>query len=163
MRVLLLFLLFFSIGVFASEPTLVYLVRHSEKEAQSQDPSLSAKGRNRVEMLRYYFEKIPLDAVFSSQYKRTQETAGPIAIDHGKELQTIKAQDPGAQIEALQSFSGGTVLVAGHSNTVPSLIKGLGGPDLSIEESQYDDLFLLILSDGKAILQHIQLKAWSSP
>ena len=36
------------------------------------------------------------------------------------------------------------VLIVGHSNTLPAVIKGLTGRDVTIADSQYDDLFLLV-------------------
>lgn len=159
MKTLSLLLLFFGLSLFATDPTFVYLVRHAEKQDQSRDPSLSDTGKARVEMMRYFFAKTPLQVVFSSQYKRTQETVTTIAQDHKLEVNVIKAQDPGAQVAAIKEHSGKTMLVAGHSNTVPALIKALGGPALQITEKEYDDVFLVVLHDDQTYFQHFRMKA----
>lgn len=159
MKKLALLFLFTGFGLFATEPTFVYLVRHSEKETSTKDPSLSLTGKNRVEMLRYFFSEVPLDGVFATQYKRTQETVGPIARDHKRQVTVIKAQDPKAQIEAIRAHKGKTLLIAGHSNTVPGLIKALGGPEFTLTERDYDDVFLVVLHENGPTFQHFRLRA----
>ena len=48
-------------------------------------------------------------------------------------------------------IAGKTVVVVGHSNTVPMIIKALGGPDIgAIPETEYDNLFTVI-SDSTGV------------
>ena len=57
----------------------------------------------------------------------------------------------------LRTHAGQTVLVAGHSNTVPLLIEALGvSPAPSLDESDYDDLFVVVVErGGDARLTHL--------
>ena len=53
-----------------------------------------------------------------------------------------------AVAEAVRKGSG-TVVVVGHSNTIPAIIKALGGPALAdICETSYSGLFLLHAEQG---------------
>ena len=160
MKLITLVMVFFSLGSFASEPTVVYLVRHAEKIADgSKDPSLSEVGQARAAMLKYFFEKVPLTKIYATQFKRTKETVASIGDDHQLAVEVIQAQDPQSQIKAIQNLPGGCVLVAGHSNTIPALIHLLGGPQFEISESEYDGVFMVILDGGKAQFQHFQMHA----
>jgi len=40
------------------------------------------------------------------------------------------------------------VLVVGHSNTIPAVVKALGGPEVTIGENEYDNLFILVPGTG---------------
>ena len=143
-------------SLFATEPTLVYLVRHAEKVDQSKDPDLSARGFERAEELAVFFEKVPIHALYASQYQRTQKTLTPIAV--AKQLQPfiIDAGSPEDLVNRVKQKTGRTILIAGHSNTLPDLIKRLGGPELTIDDAEYRNIFLLILSEGKTTLQQLQ-------
>ena len=50
----------------------LYLVRHSEKQTDSNDPELTPCGEERSESLSVFFEDVPLQAVYSTNYQRTQ-------------------------------------------------------------------------------------------
>lgn len=158
MKTLVTLFLFVSLASYAGEPTFVYLVRHAEKLKDVKDPELSPLGEARVKLLEHFFEKISLDGIYSSQYRRTKQTVESIAKSHGLSTTIIKAQDPDAQIAAIKAKGQGTFLISGHSNTVPALIKKFGGPDLKIDETEYDNLFLLVLdADGGCIMQQFQV------
>ncbi|MGK4567707.1 histidine phosphatase family protein [Flavobacterium sp. 3HN19-14] len=63
-----------------NEPlTTIYLFRHAEKAAMAADPELSEAGKQRAQFWMQYFENIPVDLIYSTQYKRTQSTAFPLA------------------------------------------------------------------------------------
>jgi len=164
MKLVTLIMVFFSLGSLAGEPTVIYLVRHAEKVADgSKDPALSEVGQARVTMLEYFFEKVPLTKIYATQYKRTKDTVATIANAHGLEVTIIQAQDPKAQIQAIMDSPGGTVLIAGHSNTVPALIQMLGGPEFTITEKEYDGVFMVIRHDDNVHFQHFQMHAPTMP
>ena len=141
-------LLIFSPLLFAGEPTLVYLVRHAEKVDASKDPELSERGVQRAEELASFFEKVPVDALYTSQYIRTKKTLAPLAKQQKLKARVIDAGTPQVLVDEIRSKTGQTILIAGHSNTVPGLIKMLGGPSVAIADSEYRDLFLLILDES---------------
>lgn len=131
-----------------AEPTVVYLVRHGEKvdpypEAPS-DPPLTEAGSERADELARTLADAGIDRVLSTDFRRTRETAAPLAEALGLELDLY---DPG-DLEGLArrlAVAGERVLVVGHSNTTPRLVELLGGePGPPIDEpSEYDRLYVL--------------------
>ena len=134
----------------ALEPTTVFLVRHAEKKVGGDDPELSAAGRDRAAELARVLADVPIQAVYASQFVRTRDTGGPLARKAGLEVTIdriegdIAAWAAGFAARLLESHAGQTVLVVGHSNTVPALMQALGAeepPELS--KRDYDDLFVV--------------------
>ncbi len=142
----------------ASEPTLVYLVRHAEKVDDSRDADLSPKGLERANALKSFFEKIQIDAVYASQYIRTQKTVKPVADARGLAVNVVDAGKPNELVSKVMASAGKTILIAGHSNTTPKLIELLGGPVVEIPDDVYQNLFLLILQDGHCVFQQFQFQ-----
>lgn len=136
--------------------THIFIVRHAEKVSGAgvgNDPGLLPEGRARAALLRQMLRDVPLAAVFTSQYQRTQLTAKPTADDHKLPLRV----HPGAEMKSLADtlradFKDQNVLVVGHINTAPELLKELGVElKLDIQDSEYDNLFLVTLDrEGKA-------------
>ena len=106
------------------------LVRHAEKAADDpRDPTLSEAGVARAAALTRQLHGRPLDAVYATRFRRTQQTAAPVALDHGLPVTTYDADAPAAQVAAMLrgAHPHGTVLVVGHSNTVPAIAQALCG------------------------------------
>ncbi len=141
---------------YAGDPTLVYLVRHAEKVDNTDQAGLTAQGQARAQQLGDFFARIPLAAVYASEYNRTQRTAAPVAKAAGIEVTVISAGKPASLVQAIQAAKGKAIFVAGHSNTIPELIHLLGGPKTSIDHSDYDNLYLLVLHDDGALLQNFR-------
>lgn len=155
---LILCLIFLGSPTPVDSPTFVYLVRHAEKVDDSKDPLLNQRGKERAQELVSFFSKNPIDAFFSSQYKRTVHTLRPIVTAQDGELVQIAAQEPQHLVNRVKAMKGKRILIAGHSNTIPDLIKRFGGPDVQIDDSDYRNLFLLVLVEDKATLQVFQLQ-----
>ncbi len=134
----------------AAPPTTVILVRHAEKTAVENDPPLSAAGEARASRLARTLASSGITAIYTTPYARTRETAAPIA----EALQLAPVElDPGPSYAAdlaatiRGEHAGGTVLVVGHSNTTQNVLKALGiGNAPKIEETEYDNLFIVTLS-----------------
>ena len=128
-----------------AQTTTVFLVRHAEKTDGGRDPDLSDAGRKRARDLARVLRSAKLDACISTQFKRTQQTAAPVAASANIKVTTHKAGQERALVKNIQDkFIGKRILLVGHSNTVPQLIKMLGGKDVpTIAESHYDNLFVL--------------------
>jgi phosphohistidine phosphatase SixA len=126
-------------------PDLIIFVRHAEKEAAPKDnPPLTPAGRERaaelVKVVEVLTAKIPLRAIFTTDYLRTRETAAPLAAATHI-APTVTNGDPLAGIRAIH---GGAVVVVGHSNTLPGFIQALGGPaGIAIADAEFQHLFLL--------------------
>lgn len=137
-----------------SEPSqiTVVLVRHAEKQPDGSDPGLTDAGRARAEALTAVLRHSQLRAVITSPLNRTRDTAAPVAAAFGiapVEVGFDSGLDGHIQAVAdrVREINRGTVLVVGHSNTVPAIINALGGPAIAdLCESAYSDLFVLTLS-----------------
>ncbi len=133
----------------------VLVTRHAEKGRFSADPSLSERGVQRAEALSLLPVSEGVRTIITTQFKRTIETAQPLADRLGVEPRVINATARPNDLRSLaeeirDGATKGTVLVVGHSNTVPMIIAELGGPgDVFLTEEDYGDLFILTLdADG---------------
>jgi len=108
-------------------------------------------------MLQRFFEKTKLDMVVASQYQRTRKTVAPMADDRDLAVTVIPAGEPEKLIALIEENRGKTILVSGHSNTVPDLIGRLGCGTVSIDDAQYSFLFLAVLGGKDCDLQIWQL------
>lgn len=110
-------------------PAATYIVlRHGEKvDDGSRDPALGEAGQARAARIAATLRDAPLEAVYATAYRRTQSTAAPAAAAHGLEVRTYEAGSPAAAFaaELRAAHPRGTVLVVGHSNTVPALAAAL--------------------------------------
>ena len=105
----------------ADKGTRYYLIRHAEKDrtnTTNKNPNLNSEGLLRAEKWAKYFEKIELDAVYSTDYNRTQQTAAPSAKSKGL---IVQSYNPSKMYDSIfkKNTKGKTVLVVGHSNTTP--------------------------------------------
>ena len=129
--------------------TTVIVVRHAEKAAEpAADPPLTAAGVARAEALSEAVRGLPVTAVVSTNFVRTRSTAAPLAARLGltPEIVDARAPDHARQVAAgvLARHRGETVVVVGHSNTVPDIVAALGAPKpASICDSEYDNLYVV--------------------
>jgi len=131
--------------------TTIIFVRHVEKVAvPAEDPGLSVAGQRRVaELTRQLVDAdvvAGIDAVYATAYRRTQETARPIADALDLPINTYDAGDTETVLETiLKNHKGNIILVVGHSNTVPELIANLGASKNvpPIEENEYDNIYII--------------------
>ena len=144
--------------------TTFFVVRHAEKlkTPGERDPELSAKGKQRAEKLARVLADVELKGVFSTGYRRTIDTVTPIAKAKGLEVSRYPAgatKQFGAKL--LAGRKGGSYLVVGHSNTVPSMLEGLGVSDeIKLTDDDYDNLFCVIVDgQGKATLRRLHYGA----
>jgi len=81
MKRILVFILFLVVsGVYAQQITTVILVRHAEKSSDgSKDPELTDAGNARAIALAKLLKEVKVDAIYSTGFKRTQNTVAPLA------------------------------------------------------------------------------------
>ena len=136
----------------AARDTLVIVVRHAEKSTDDpEDPSLSEIGKQRAQALAAVLADSSVDAIYTTQLRRTRETAAPLAESLNLEVQVrpidggnsaTYADDLAAHIRA--THEGQTVLVVGHSNTVPAIVKALSGVEVpAIDETEFTRLYVV--------------------
>jgi phosphohistidine phosphatase SixA len=130
----------------AADSVVVFVVRHAEKvEDGSQDPPLTAAGRARTALLARMLSDVALTGAYATDYRRARATAEPAARAAGLEVRLYDPAKPEALAARLRARAG-RYLVIGHSNTVPGLVRALGGdpgPDLS--EAAYDRLYVVLI------------------
>jgi len=139
----------------------LYLVRHAEKQADgSRDPELTEAGTHRAENLASWFEDKGIRDIWSSDYKRTRDTAQPTLARLGLELNIYDPRDLPALGETLFSNQN-NALIVGHSNTTPELARLLCNCDIEdMDESEYDRLIVISVINGETqakIFQQHQL------
>lgn len=131
--------------------TTIIFVRHAEKaQAPSEDPGLSEAGKRRVAELTRQLKDADvvagIDAIYSTPFRRTQETVQPVADALDLPINTYDPADTEAVLERiLKNHKGKIILVVGHSNTVPVLIANLGASKKvpPIQEDEYDNIYLI--------------------
>jgi phosphohistidine phosphatase SixA len=155
---LLLILVSIGSGAQSAEhfPPKIYIVRHAEKET-GNDPGLTAAGRNRAGDLMRILKKEKISAIYVTQYKRTQMTADSMRIllhiDTLHYLADTLCEDLLSRIKA-HDYANRAILIIGHSNTIPKIIRKLGVldyPQENIPDTEFDDLFRI---------QYLRNKAW---
>jgi phosphohistidine phosphatase SixA len=138
--------------------TTIVITRHAERadDGTTRDPALSEAGRTRATKLAAVLAPAGVDQVITTQYERTRATAQPLADRLGLELQIVEAVSGGAaaHVDAVRAAvlalpAGSVVLVVGHSNTVPPLVRALTGIEVpDMPESEYGTLYVVTLGDG---------------
>lgn len=132
-------------------PTIIYITRHAEKNTDGKDPELTAPGQARARTLARLLGKTGISAVFSTSTRRTMQTAQPLATQVGVEVQAYDPAKTGAMIDKVKAHSG-PVLVVGHSNTVPELVKLFGGGVVApIADDEFDRLYQLIVANDGSV------------
>ena len=137
--------------------TRVFLVRHAEK-GYGSDPTLTFQGVKRAQLLAHIFKELPLDAVFATEYKRTQETAQPAAREKGLEVELYEGDELTTfALRLRRKYRGQSVLVVGHSNTTPDLVNRLVADGVleRIDERDYSNFYIVAINEEgeKEVLQ----------
>ena len=138
-----------SLGLAAEPSRAVILVRHAERAGgMGPEVGLSEAGRCRAHLLAGMLADAGVKRIYTSEVARTQETAEPLARKLGLRPEVVAANDYDALLAKLRSGApGGVALVVGHSNTVPEIIKRLGGGTVpAIADSEYDRLFVVTIT-----------------
>jgi 2,3-bisphosphoglycerate-dependent phosphoglycerate mutase len=142
----------------AAEPQIIFLVRHAERAASApaattagqgmtaapDDPPLSAAGHERAARLAAMLTSANIRYIYATEFLRTRQTAAPTAQARHLETISLPANNSDAIVTQVRQLKG-NVLIVGHSNTVPGLLKGLGiKDDITIADSEYDNLFIVV-------------------
>ena len=131
-----------------AQTTTIYFIRHAEKADSSKDPVLSDAGIQRSNHWNDVFSAINFDAVYSTNYNRTQQTAAPIAK---KNKVIVKLYDPKTiDIEKIKKeHLGQTILIVGHSNTTPDLVNKLIHQNVyeTIDETTFGNLYIVTINE----------------
>lgn len=148
-------------AVTAAAQGTVFVVRHAERAdagsagagMMANDPGLSEAGHARAASLATALKDAGITAIYTTQFKRTQQTAAPLAKALGLWVTPLSANETASLVAKIKAATG-NVLVVGHSNTVPEIVKALGvAPPVTVGDADYDNLFVVTLSDKPTLLR----------
>jgi broad specificity phosphatase PhoE len=148
----------------ASAQQLVILVRHAERadggagantgmSSAPADPALSAAGEARAARLATMLADAKIKAIFATEFRRTKDTGAPLAAKLKIPVQSVPAKDTAGLVTKLKKdHAADVVLVIGHSNTIPDVIKALGGPAVTLADDEYTAIYVLNPATGAVTL-----------
>jgi phosphohistidine phosphatase SixA len=149
-----------SVATAAAQP-IVFIVRHAERadagmasaKVPGADPDLSGAGVARANSLAAMLEDARIRTVITTEFKRTKQTGEPVATAAGVSLTVIDSKDVTGLLKTVRS-STGNVLVVGHSNTLPDVLKGLGVTEpITVGEDEFDSLFVVTRASPPAFVR----------
>lgn len=144
-----------------SSTKTIVLVRHAEKmpavEGDKGDQDLSPEGKQRAERLAKVLKKYKPHEIFSTDFKRTRQTAEPIAKKRSKQVQTYDPSKPADLIAKIMPSKTDHYLIVGHSNTVPALANLLAKKEVfrNLLDTEYGVFWVIKMKDG--VLRKIEM------
>jgi len=136
-------------GVLSASTTTIFVLRHAEALAgEGKDPSLSLAGQLRARRLAEIFDEkgdLGLDGIVVSEFRRSQETARPLATVLGIPVIVVASADPAVVARrALADFRGQRVMIIGHRNTVPGIVGALSGHEPPpMDETDFGTVYVI--------------------
>jgi phosphohistidine phosphatase SixA len=139
----------------------IFVVRHAERADSNTgapammgtDPDLSEAGRARAASLATVLKDAHISAIFVTEFKRTQQTAAPLAKALGITPTVLSSKDM-AELTARLKKAYGNALVVGHSNTVPDVVAALGvATPVSVSDTEFDQLFIVTPQSPPRVIQ----------
>lgn len=139
--------LFFAISLFllsSCSTSYYYVVRHAERVDNSRNSALSPAGLQRAQALKDSLFSKKVHLIFASTYVRTQQTAQPTATAKGLSLIIYRPDTTAGLVSHLKKIKGKSVLVTGHSDTVPDIVSGLSNQSVApIPDNDFDNLYII--------------------
>jgi 2,3-bisphosphoglycerate-dependent phosphoglycerate mutase len=146
-----------------SKTTTIILLRHAEKDTSAAgskmmqaDPPLFKEGKTRAENLILALNDYKPDAIYSTNYNRTRSTVEPLAQKYKIEIGSYDPRNQKALAEQLKSMNGKTIVVVGHSNTIPRLVNLIidaEGKYPDMDDSVYNKLYIVKITEGSATVE----------
>lgn len=136
------FTITFCLILSACSTSTVYIVRHAEKKNSTDTSSLTPAGLQRAQALADALDGESISQILTTPYRRTQQTAQPLAQRLNVPITTYPAKPVDAVVEQLKTLKGRNVLVVGHSNTILDIARGLGARPTrqTIDDGDFDNL-----------------------
>lgn len=149
-------------NVAGAQQTIIF-VRHAERADGGAgantmgnapaDPPLSAAGEARAARLATMLADAGIKSIVTTEFKRAKDTGKPLATKLGLSEQVVAAKDTAGLVAMLKrDHASDVVLVVGHSNTIPDLIKAFGGRAITMRDDEYDAIYVLTPATGALIL-----------
>lgn len=138
-----------------SEETIIYLVRHAEKDTtdQTKNPPLTEEGKQRAEKLTDILAKYKIEGIYSTKYDRNINTVRAIAENNNIEIQNYEWYNWKPLLREVKSKKG-IYLICGHGDIILPMIDFLNGekPLQELGHHEYDNLFKIIVEKDTAYI-----------
>lgn len=137
----------------------IYVIRHAEQVLDVEDPPLTEAGQQRAKEWANILRDADLKVVYTSKKIRTKQTGAPIAQALKVPLETMSRKDVEGLVARLRTrHANDSVLVIGHTRTIPKLVKALGySEDGMIQRGDYDNLFVIV-PEGENVATVLRLR-----
>lgn len=134
-----------------------YFIRHAEKDRTDpadKNPHLTEIGQERANHWSNILGHIKFDAVYSTDYNRTKETAQPTASKNNLDITLYDPKNIDAQ-SFMKDNKGKMVLIVGHSNTTPTFVNKILGHNKyeDIDDSNNGNLYIVTINGDSIIDQ----------
>lgn len=132
--------------------TKLILVRHAETNNDgSRNPDLSQKGKERAKRLMHILANENISDIYASPYTRTRGTAQPLADKLNLKVKSYNPSEVTTVFDIIADCKGKTVVIIGHSNTIPSIINLISRTDdyERIDENDYSNIFTLHIKNNR--------------
>lgn len=140
-----------------SPVSTVILVRHAERLNDADTTSISEVGIQRAQALVHVLSSSGVNRIYVSEKARTLQTVVPIATALGIPSIQIPASDISSYVDSVKAHRGDVILISGHSDTVPKIIKKLGVSQAPmIGKMEFDHLFVVTLFRFRATMVHLK-------
>lgn len=129
--------------------TTFILVRHAEKVMDgSKNPALTETGALRAQRLMALLTKTHVDAIYSTNFQRTKQTVAPLAKAKGLAILTYDVSGRDVLDKILKEHRGQTLVICGHSNTIPSMANYLTATQTfsDFADDEYGNILIVTLS-----------------
>lgn len=131
---------------------VIFLVRHADRASSDPDSLLSKGGEERAQCLAHVLKDASIKAIFTSEFKRTQQTAAPVASEFRVEPKIIPRANTAELVQELKASKSFPILVVAHSESLPPIVQQLGAGTIAQPGAlEYDKLFIVPVSKGKAL------------
>lgn len=141
----------------AQETTTLYLIRHAEKADATKDTELSEGGKARAEKWKNFFSDKNISAIYATPYKRTIATAAPLAEKLGININSYNPSQLDLK-SVTETHRGKSVLIVGHSNTLPNHVNKLLNENkyAEIDESEFGTLYIVTVK-GDIVTHSVEI------
>jgi 2,3-bisphosphoglycerate-dependent phosphoglycerate mutase len=139
--------------------TTFILVRHAEKASNDKDPELSDAGVERAQRLAELLKNTKITAVYSTKYKRTQNTIGPVSKAQNLSVNNYESMTAESLQKIATENPGSAVLIAGHSNTIPQIANTLLGKTefQNFPDTEYGTILVVSVSEVGKVASVVRL------
>ncbi|MDX2180238.1 MAG: histidine phosphatase family protein [Bryobacteraceae bacterium] len=131
----------------------IFVVRHAERTGDP-DPPLNEQGRARAEALAHTLRDARVKHFFASDTLRAQGTAEPAAKAAGRRVEIYKQTALDELVARVRTAvsKGEAALIVGHRETVPRIVKAIGGREIApLKSGEHDRL--IVVAPGPAVVE----------